>query len=163
MSTSNCKELGLNMQKIVARLLANDELVKLLFYEDKDPLGHDNLTQSQKENEVYQKLIKIVPRHVEDETNKSVIIVYLKRGSKVPGNSEFVSLQINIDIFVPLSSWIIKDINLRPFAILGQIQDSLEGKTINGLGKIQGGDFELTQLSDKTSVYSQVFRITEYD
>jgi hypothetical protein len=43
---------------------------------------------------------------------------------------------------------------LRPFAILGKVQESLEGKTINGLGKIEGGDFGLTNLSDKTAVYS---------
>jgi hypothetical protein len=48
----------------------------------------------------------------------------------------------------------IKDSNLRPFAILGEVQNSLEGKTINGLGKIAGGDFELTRLTDKTSIYS---------
>jgi hypothetical protein len=89
--------------------------------------------------------------------------VYVQKGSKIPGNSEFVNLQIVIDIFVPLEQWIIKDVNLRPFAILGQVQESLEGKTINGLGKIQGGDFGLTDLTDKMSVYSQTFSITEYD
>lgn len=163
MSVRNCGELGLNLQKIITRLLANDELVKLLYYEDRDPLAGAVLTKEQKENEVYQQLIKFVPRHIEDETNKSILIVYIQKGSKIPGNSEFVNLQIVIDIFVPLEQWIIKDVNLRPFAILGQVQESLEGKTINGLGKIQGGDFGLTDLTDKMSVYSQTFSITEYD
>ena len=163
MSVRNCGELGLNLQKIITRLLANDELVKLLYYEDKDPLAGAVLTKEQKENEVYQQLIKIVPRYVEDETNKSALIVYVQKGSKIPGNSEFVNLQIVIDIFVPLEQWIIKDVNLRPFAILGQVQESLEGKTINGLGRIQGGDFGLTSLTDEMSVYSQTFSIVEYD
>ena len=34
----------------------------------------------------------------------------------------------------------IKDSNLRPFAIMGEIEESLNNKTINGLGKITGGD-----------------------
>lgn len=163
MSVRNCGELGLNLQKIVSRLLANDDLVKLLYYEDKDPLGGDKLTQEQKEKEIYQKLIKIVPRLVEDETNKSEVIIYIARGKKISGNNEFINLQINIDVAVPLEQWVIKDTNLRPFAILGRIQESLEGKTVNGLGKIQGGDFELVRLTDKTSIYSQVYNITEYD
>ena len=32
-------ELGENLQKIVKRLLANDDLVKLLYYEQDDPMG----------------------------------------------------------------------------------------------------------------------------
>lgn len=163
MSVRNCGELGINLQKIVSRLMANDDLIKLLYYEDKDPLNAEALTQEQKEKEVYQKLIKIIPRHVEDENNKSALVVYVQKGNKIPGNTEFVNLQIVIDVFVPLDSWIIKDSNLRPFAILGEIQKSLEDKTVNGLGKIQGGEFGLTRLTDKTSVYSQIFSITEYD
>jgi hypothetical protein len=42
---------------------------------------------------------------------------------------------------------------LRPFSILGEIQKSLEGKTINGLGKIEGGDFSLDFLTDEISAY----------
>ena len=38
MSVRNCGEIGVNLQKIVARLMANDNLVKLLYYTDKDPL-----------------------------------------------------------------------------------------------------------------------------
>jgi hypothetical protein len=33
MGVRNCAELGENLQKIVKRLLANDDLVKLLYYE----------------------------------------------------------------------------------------------------------------------------------
>jgi hypothetical protein len=67
-----------------------------------------------------------------------------------------------VDVVTPLEAWVIKDSNLRPFAILGEIQKSLEGKTINGLGKIQGGNFELTAVTNKISIYSQTFSITEY-
>ena len=33
----NLKELGPNLQKIVNRLQANQDLLKLLYYNDKDP------------------------------------------------------------------------------------------------------------------------------
>jgi hypothetical protein len=46
---------------------------------------------------------------------------------------------------------------------MGEIQNSLNGKTVNGLGKIQGGDFELTLLTDEMSGYRQIFMITEYE
>jgi hypothetical protein len=52
---------------------------------------------------------------------------------------------------------------LRPFAILGEVQSSLDSKTINGLGKISGGDFDLNFVTDEAICYQQVFEITEYD
>jgi len=39
MAVRHCRELGENLQKIVTRLMANDRLVNLLYYTDKDPLN----------------------------------------------------------------------------------------------------------------------------
>jgi hypothetical protein len=163
MSVRNCGELGINLQKIVTRLLNNDDLIKLLYYVDKDPFSQPALTKEEKQKNIYEKLLKITPRVIEDESNQSYIVIYVTKGSKISGNSEFINIQITIDVVVPLETWVIKDSNLRPFAILGQIQESLEGKTINGLGKLSGGDFDLTRLTDKISIYSQTFSIIQYD
>ena len=45
MGVRNCREIGENLQKIVARLMANDRLVNLLYYTDKDPLNQPPLTK----------------------------------------------------------------------------------------------------------------------
>ena len=57
----------------------------------------------------------------------------------------------------------IKDENLRPFAILGEIQESLNGKTVEGLGKLTGGSFELNFLTEEISAYEQTFYLQSYD
>jgi hypothetical protein len=44
MAVKNCAELGINLQKIISRLMANDDLVKLLYYEGADPYGSPVLT-----------------------------------------------------------------------------------------------------------------------
>ena len=46
---------------------------------------------------------------------------------------------------------------------MGKIQESLNNKTVNGLGKIQGGDFDLFLLTDETSGYRMIFNIVEYE
>jgi hypothetical protein len=153
MGVRNCGELGVNLQKIVSRLMANDNLVNLLYFEDKDPINHLPLTVEEKQTEIFEKLIRVIPKVGSSENVKSIIVVYITRGSKISSNNEFTNITINVDVFVPLTQWIIKDSNLRPFAILGQIQESLEGKTINGLGKLTGGDFELIATTDETSCY----------
>ena len=163
MGVRNCNELGENLQKIISRLLANDDLVKLLYYEGMDPLEQSALSTEEKQKQVFEKLIKTVPRVGTKDTAKSVIVVYVQRASKIPGNKEFKNVRILVDVIVPLTQWYIKSTNLRPFAILGKVQESLDNKTINGLGKMSGGDFELNFVTDDVICYQQSYEITEYD
>ena len=163
MAIRNSREIGENLQKIVSRLMANDNLVNLLYYTDKDPLSNPSLSQEQKQKEVFDKLIKIVPRVGPKETATSIIAIRVIKGSLDPTNSEFRNIRVEIETFVPLTQWYIKDSNLRPFAIMGEIEESLSGKSINGLGKMEGGDFDLNFLTDEISAYEQHFWITQYE
>ena len=159
----NCADLGVNAQYIVKRLFANQNLLKLLYYTDKDPLAHEDLTEEQIQNEVFEKLIKIVPRVGPKETAHSVVAIRIARGRGLVTNKEFKNVNISVEVFVPMTQWIIKDTNLRPFAIMGEIQKSLNGKKIEGLGKMIGGDFDLNFLTEEISAYEQTFIITTYD
>lgn len=163
MGIRNCADIGENLQKIVTRLLANDDLVNLLYYSDKDPYSKPTLTEEQKQKEVFEKLIKVVPRVGPKEDAKSLLVIRVVGGRTNMENSEFKNLEIKVEVFVPLTQWLIKDSNLRPFAILGQVQKSLDGKTVNGLGKMQGGDFELNFLSAEMSNYVQTYHIISYE
>lgn len=163
MGVRNCAEIGENLQKIVKRLIANDNLVNLLYYTDKDPLNQPHLTDQEKKEKVFEKLIKIVPRVGPKETANSIIAIRVVNGSKLNSNTEFRNVKIAVEVFVPLTQWIIKDTNLRPFAILGEIENSLEGKTVNGLGKIDGGNFDLNFLTEEIGAYEQTFWITTYE
>lgn len=162
MGIRNCAEVGDNLHKIVTRLLANDDLVNLLYYTDKDPLNQPKLSESQKKKEVFENLIKIVPRVGPKETAHSLVAIRVAKGIKDTQNSEFRNVSIIFDVFVPLTQWILKDENLRPFKILGEIEKSLNGKTINGLGKMSGGDFDLNFLTEEVCCYTQQYEIIAY-
>lgn len=87
------------------------------------------------------------------DTEKSIVVVYVQRATRVTGNKEFKNVRILVDVIVPLTQWYIMGSNLKPFAILGKIQESLDDKTVNGLGKISGGDFELNFVTDDVICY----------
>jgi len=165
MSVRNCRDIGINLRKIMSRLMANDKLVNLLWYSDKDPLNQRSLREEEKKDLIFEKLIKIIPRIDAEKKEKptSMISIRVVRGRQNNENNEFKDIIIEIEIFVPLTQWIIKNSNLRPFAIMGEIQESLNDKTIDGLGKMTGGDFELNFLSEEMSSYVQTFYITSYD
>lgn len=163
MATRNLADLGLNLQKIISRLQTNQNLLKLVYYTSKDPLNEEDLTEEQIKTEVYNKLIKIVPRIGYKETAQSMISMRVVRGRNNPENGEFRDFEIDIEVFVPLTQWFIKDSNLRPFAIMGEIHKSLNNKTINGLGKMTGGNFQINFLTDEIVSYEMVYYITSYD
>jgi len=163
MTVRNCADIGINAQYIIKRLLANQDLLKLLYYTDKDPLSHDDLTQEQIQTEIFGSFVKIVPRIGPKETAHSIIVLRIARGRGLVSNKEFKNVMFNIETFVPQTQWIIKGTNLRPFAIMGEVQKSLNGKKIEGLGKISGGDFDLNFLSEEMTAYEQDFILTSYD
>lgn len=163
MATRNLEDLGTNLQKIVSRLQSNQNLLKLLYYTGKDPLSEPDLTSDQIKSEIYNKIIKVVPRIGYKETAQSMVTMRVVRGRSNPGNAEFRDFEIDIEVFVPLTQWFIKDSNLRPFAIMGQIHKSLNNKKIDGLGKMVGGDFQINFLTDEICSYEMVYQITSYD
>lgn len=163
MATRNLADMGSNLQKIITRLQSNQNLLKLLYYTGKDPYSENELTAEQIKNEVFEKLIKIIPRVGPKETAQSLIALRVVRGSSNEQNDEFRDFEIDIEVFVPMTQWIIKDSNLRPFAIMGEIHKSLNRKTIDGLGKMVGGNFRINFLTDEMSCYEMTYYITSYD
>ena len=161
----NCRDIGRNLQKIVSRLMANDKLISLLFFTDKDPLSHEPLSNGEKKYLIFEKLIKVVPRIDAEKKEKATSLVSIRvvRGRQNSENTEFKDMIIEIETFVPLTQWMIKDSNLRPFAIMGEIQESLNGKTIDGLGRMVGGDFDLNVITEEIAGYVQMFYITSYE
>lgn len=163
MPTRNLADLGLNLQKIVTRLQSNQNLVKLLYYTGKDPYSEPDLTDQEIKTKVYEKLIKVVPRVGPKDTATSIVAIRVTNGLSNSENGEFRNFKINIEVFVPLTQWFIKDSNLRPFAIMGEIHKSLNNKTIDGLGKMVGGDFSINFLTDEISCYEMEYEIISYD
>ena len=142
--------------------MSNQDLVKLLYYTDKDPLSHEDLTKEEIDEKVFQKYIKVIPRLGPTEDSHSIVAMLITQGN-TNENSEFRNIIIQFEIFVPITQWIIKDTNFRPFKIMGEIQKSLKGKKINGLGRIEGGDFSFNFVSDEMTDYRQIFNIITYD
>lgn len=156
-------DLGINLQKIMERLTANKNLLKLLYYTDKDPLGKPDLTEAQIRNEIDEKLILMVPRIGPFETSQSRLSIRVVSGVTNSENDEFQAYRFDIEIFTPLTNWFIKDQNLRPFAIMSEVKKSLQGKEIQGLGKIRGGDFQINFQTEEMSCYEMNFWFDLYD
>ena len=162
MAVGNHKDIGPLVQDVVKRLLANDNLVKLLYYTNTDPLNNPNLSEKEKIQKIFRNNILTVPhfQHPEDAQSRIAVMATKSFPSSSP---EYKEIVLRIDVLVPLTQWEINDDNLRPYAILGAIQESLNNKSIQGLGRLRGGDFELDFLSDEQSSFKTFFTTENYD
>lgn len=163
MAVRNCQELGENFQLIVKRLEANQNLLKLLYYTDKDPLSKADLTSNIIKKEIHNELIRFVPKLPPQEGAQSRVGLRIDRGVPDSNNDEFRVVTFSVEVFVPITQWLIKGTNLRPFAIMGEIENSLKGKRVNGLGKIELNGFSLDFISNEMTDYVMTFIIEVYD
>ena len=46
---------------------------------------------------------------------------------------------------------------------MGEIQNSLNGKNIDGLGRVHGGDFAANFFTDEISCYEMTYSFSLYD
>lgn len=158
MSIRHCEELGKNIQSIMKRLLANENLCKLIYYDDKDPLSQPKVD----EKLIFQKGLDIVPKYNPVEDAKARVILVLQNANKIGNNEEFRNIRLVFYVYVPVTQWIIKDENLRPFLIMQEIQNSLEGKKLNGLGVLKSGDITLNSVTQQMTSYTLEYFITDF-
>ena len=118
------QEMGPNLIKMMKRLLANQNLLRLLTYTDKDPLAEDKKDVSAKD--AYMQgdngVVRIIPIIGAKENSTSIITLRVLKGVPSMDNPEFLDIYFSIEVFVPNEQWIIKGDNLRPYSIMGEIQ-----------------------------------------
>ena len=74
--------------------LSSAQILQLLKDVNQDPLSHAALTSEQKKEEIFEKLIKIIPRVGPKEDAKSIIVVGVTQASQNMSNGEFKDIII---------------------------------------------------------------------
>lgn len=159
--------MGENLQIIAKRLLANQDLLRYLYYDDQDPLNPNkpdvttNMVVGDGGHD--EGLIRIVPVIEYKDDSKSILSMRVVKGSSNVNNPEFMEVYFDIEVFVPLTKWIIKSDNLRPFLIMSEISKSLSMTEIEGLGTIVWDSFSLNFLTEEMSAYNMMFHFTQFN
>lgn len=162
MGIRNSEELGVNLQKIALRLIANQKLCKYLRYTNDNPLDNPDFTDPIKE--ILHKNIKIVPLvNVDANTTQSTIVLIYEKAPVNQVNSEFDQVTLRVMIYTPLREWQLNDVNLRPFLIISEVEKSLKNKRIEGLGRLKYLGWETKLVTDNISVHHMEFYIDAFD
>lgn len=158
------KEYGPNLIKLVKKLLKNQNLCKLLVNTDLEPLNPDLHPDIEDTMSIYRKNIRVVPLVTSDEetTASKVILVY---GGAEPSddNSDNEEINLLIYVYVPYKEWEIAGDQLRPFAIMAEIRESIQDRKINGLGEVKYRGFTINSLTNQMGSYLMRFSINAFN
>jgi hypothetical protein len=129
---ANEKDLNL----IVNMMMKNKRLSKMLYYPTADCMSKPDLT----EDEIYSlfgKNIKLVPKLSVDGEVLNYIIISFDNFTTNATNPEFRDNIIEFDIICHFDSWQMKDFELRPYKIAGEIDSMFNDKHLTGIGKLE--------------------------
>lgn len=151
--------LGENLQILIKRMMANQKLLRYLYYTDKDPLSEEH--PDLKGSDLFGDQIRIIPIIGTKDDPTSIITLRVLKAVPVQQNSEYMDVYFDIEVFVPNTQWILKSNNLRPYLIMGEINKSINGTKIKGLGEVVFDSLQINFLTEEMSCYNMVFHITQ--
>ena len=133
---------------IVKDILGNNELKKLLFYEDKNCLSLPDLTAEQTAS-LIDKQIMICPKIDIDREMFSYIVITFNSFLPNKSNPEYRDNLIAFNIVCHFDSWNLGDFQLRPYKIAGELDSMFNGKQIFGIGSLEFVGAERFVLNDE--------------
>ena len=137
-----------DMNLLVNLFLQNDRLKKLLYYDVKNALEKESVSQD-KALEMFGKQIKIVPKLKVDSPEFCYIIISFDNFTPNMTNTEFRDNVISFDIICHFDQWKLKDTQLRPYKIAAEIDSMLNNKRLTGIGTIEFLGASQIVLSDE--------------
>lgn len=135
----------------------------LLDNTDLDPLNRKKHPEKVNGLKLFNILIRVVPLlTAEEQSTKSKIVLLFDSGNVISSNTTNENLSFVVQVLCPFKEWQITGDQLRPFAIMSEIRQSLQDKRINGLGEIRYEGFTLSTLTEEMGSYTMRFTINAF-
>lgn len=154
--------MGENLLKIASKIANNQKLVRLLKYQDVDPLNRET-HEDVNGYELLHKQIVLLPKYPEDGIEYSYVLAVFENFSINPNNPDFKLIRIRFDVVCPYTEWIINEGSLRPYLIMEEIDKMFNQAKLSGIGNLQFVNAIPLTLSPQIGGYSLFYQINEFN
>lgn len=118
--------------------MQNSRLKKLLYYDTPDALSKsDNQITPEIDLEILSKHIKLVPKITIDNSISTYIVISFDNFIPNETNTEFRDNDIIFDIVCHVDNWQLKDFQLRPYKIAGELDYMFNEQHLTGIGQLE--------------------------
>ena len=144
---------------IIAKdMLANKNLKKLLFHQDKNCLSLREVTEEETMTMI-NKHFMFCPKIKIDEDLFSYIMVTFDDFVTNATNPEYRDNIITFDIVCHFDTWNLGDFKLRPYKIAGELDSMFNEKTVFGIGRLQFIGAKGITINDEFGGLSLVYAV----
>ncbi len=161
-STTNFSQVGKDLQLIMEKIIENDNLAKLLYYGEKNAISKENLDAEIKLSMIND-YIRVVPVLPKDLEAKNYIIVQFDSFS--PNSTDpmiYKDFVLTFDIFCNAQNWILDDYQLRPYAIMNEIDKMFNMSKLNSSGPINFIGANSIIINENLLGFNLAYRIYDY-
>lgn len=120
---------------LIQKILANNNIKKLLYYQDKNCLSLPTLDEKQT-LELINNQIKIVPKLEIDTDLFSYLLVRFDNFVANPTNPEYRDNVVEFDIICHYKDWNIGNFKQRPYVIAGELDSMFNNARLTGIGTL---------------------------
>jgi hypothetical protein len=160
-NNNNFMEVGANLKKVLNKVLKNDNLIKLLYYNTPNIQNEPNLTNEQKVAMIND-YIKLAPRLNKDIEMKNYLLIQMDQFTALEGEQIFRTFVLNFDILCHSENWIMDDYMLRPFKIMHELDVRFNNSKLDSLGPVNFISANQLILNEDLMGYSMFFRIMDF-
>ena len=154
---SSSLSIDKDMEIITNKMIKNERLKKLLYYNTKDALDKPNIGE-EASLELFGKNIKIVPKLYIDSSVLNYIIISFDNFTPNASNPEFRDNIISFDVICHFDQWQMQGFSLRPYKIAAEIDSMFNEKHLTGIGNLKFLGANQLILNDEFAGFSLMYQ-----
>lgn len=159
LNKANFSTVEKDFADITSRILSNENIVKLLYFNTPDCLVKDKTEITpQVIDDIVKQNLRIIPSVSVPDNKGSYIIITFDSFSLNENNPEFMDNLILMDVLCPSDTWMMDSYMMRPFRIMHELQHLFNDRPLNGIGKVYFLGANLLNLGDYTG-YQMAFSV----
>lgn len=157
----NFIEVGFDLKRILNKILKNDRLVKLLYYNQSNIDLLPNLTNTEKAALIHD-IIKIVPRLPKDLESKNYLLIQMDRFTPAGDDTRYRSFILSFDILCHSDTWVMDDYMLRPFKIMQELDSMFNMSKLHSLGPVNFIGANQVIINEELMGYSIYYKVYDF-
>lgn len=155
-------QAGKDLQLILEKLIENENIAKLLYYGEKDALSKPNLTPTVKLSMIndYIRAVPVLPKDY--EAKNYIIVQFDSFSASSTDPMVYRDFILTFDIFCNAQNWILDNYQLRPYAIMNEIDRMFNISKLNSSGPINFVGANSIIINENLLGFSIAYKVYDY-
>jgi hypothetical protein len=159
-NSNNSAQLGEQINEIIKLILGSQDLLKLLYYDSKDPLSEADISDP---HSLFGQNVFAYPKKPDVQENAiGMVCAYFDRFAKNRENKEVKNGLIIFNVICHVDKWLVTG-NIRPYLIIHELETLFNSRirSILSMGRVEFGGWEYKEWNDKFNGYLMAFKVAQ--